>query len=335
MVSTSHQDSSRYLGYWGAVTLALLVGGTLLNYLIDPLMLHGGNRLFERNYVFNERISKLAYYRDQQAEIDCLILGSSRVTFLDAHALAPLRCANYAFSGALAEEVLAYLEYLQRQGVRPQRVFVGVDRLAPTAQAVDIPDFVRRGEPVGPFWRYYATLDVFLFSLETLLDRTQSPAYYDATMRKYLGHRPRQPGTDHNDAFYLGPENAQIPPAYAHMRAVFPDATWVGFVPPVSQWARLQLNDPRVRGSYARSLAAVGALFDEFYDFTFFTHDCDEFESNDGIHYPASIYDRVAKVLANGDRDYRLDTTVAGYSQPGMTARLVKPGCPSVPTPPR
>lgn len=272
---------------------------------VDPLFLHGGNQLSERNFIFNERISKAAYYAAQTSHIDCIILGSSRMTFLDGRAIGG--CANFAFSGAVPAEILIYAQYLHRMGVRPKRVIIGVDRFGELPPPEDLPDFIVKGQPVGTTTDYYLSLDLLVFSIKALAGFSHSPNFYDGQLRKHVGNKMRAPGRKHDDVFYVTQRDLDLPdfPAlasYRELRRVFPHATYIAVVPPISRWAWQTMEDPRIRNRYIEGMLTYAQLFDEFYDLSFLQNPCYDTQfTYDGVHYAAELWDRLAPQLVHAD----------------------------------
>lgn len=329
----------RYLLSVVTVATVLCALGLAVNFAVDPLMFAGGNRVFDRNYVFNERLSKVAYYRGRERVIDCVILGSSRMTFLDGRRVGN-GCANYAFSGGKPLELLDYLRYLKAMGMRPSRLVVGVDAFTAVEPGEGVPAFVAARQPMASAWSYYFSLDTLRYAFQTLTDTARSPNYYDSGLRKHVGYPTREPGKGYpGDRFYVGDGAGTLAPdtvaVYARMVAEFPDAQWVGVIPPVSQWARQRLRDERVLAGYVAALRALSAPFDRFYDFSWLTDECWDYrQSYDGIHYSAEVWDRYApRLAASGDPDLikqddmRRSATelTAGYRQ--RVAAMRAPAC--------
>lgn len=308
----SRYPSIRYLLIWVLVTVGLLIQGGALNFYMDPLMFRVFDGGYQKHFMFNERISKIAYYRDQKEQIDCIVLGSSRTTFFDVSALEGLSCANYSFSGATAAEILAYLKYLKKMGFAPKTIIVGADDFSSSGtrkRGDSVPLFVRDQEPIGSAFKYYISIDTFIFSMQTLLGKTHSPNYYDSNLHKYIGFPLRQADKQYHDDFYVSSSEdvSSTLHYYAQFHDLYPNANWIGYIPPISQWARLRLGKSAVRKKYVEVLGAYSKIFDEFYDFTFMTNDCDEVSHTyDGIHYSDVIYDRVAVAINERSQRYLL-----------------------------
>ena len=183
-----------------------MLGEICINYLADPLFFFGGNKVSGRGYYLNERISVVARNRDRWPQIDCLIFGSSRMTFLDASRITGYHCANMAVSGGLVDEFAKYEQYLKAHGVKPKLVVIGVDNYSSPLTLQDVPAFVLNEKELPNWLSYYTSIDSLWFSLEALTGRTRSPNYYDRNYRKYIGWPMRRPGEDHSgDEFYVLP----------------------------------------------------------------------------------------------------------------------------------
>ena len=303
----------RYLRHWAVATAALVLGVLALNLLVDPLWYGRGNRLTGRNYEFNERVSKANLFLQSPARYDCLILGSSTSTIVHPSLLAPRRCLNLAFSAGVVGEFLAYARWLRAHGARPSLVLVGTDfvNFDPRVDAlVDVPDFVARGEAPPPRWKSYLSLDALLWSVLAVTDQSPYPKHYDERFEVVV----------HADAGTFEPEGLRLAPRtleperaarFGELRDVFPEARFVGWMPPLSAWHVAELERTGVLPDYLRSLHALSTVLDEVYDFAVPSDLASRRENTyDGRHYGNAVNARVTRRLAGAEDSFgvRVDT---------------------------
>ncbi|MFL5355460.1 hypothetical protein [Archangium sp.] len=291
----------RYLKHWVVATVALVLGALALNLLVDPLWYGRGNRLTGRNYEFNERVSKANLFLQDPARYDCLILGSSTSTIVHPSLLAPHRCFNLAFSAGVVGELVPYARWLRAHGAKPSLVIVGTDYVnfdARVDDQVDVPDFVAHGEAPPPLWKSYLSLDALLWSVLAVLDQSPYPKFYDERFEVVV--RP--------DAGTFDPEGLRLSrrtlePArvarYRELHDVFPEARFVGWMPPLSAWHLAELERTGTLPNYLRSLHALTSVFDEVYDFAL-PSDVTASTGNtyDGRHYGNEVNARLTRRLA-------------------------------------
>lgn len=331
----------RYLRQWAVVTAALVLGALTLNLLVDPLWYGQGNRLTGRNYEFNERVSKANLFLQEPGRYDCLILGSSTSTIVHPSLLGPHRCFNAAFSAGVVGEFVAYARWLRAHGARPSLVIVGADfvNFDPRVdQRVDVPDFVARGEAPPPRWKSYLSLDALLWSVLAVLDQSPYPKSYDARFEVVI--RP-DAGTFQPEGLRLAPR--PIDPArvsrFRELREVFPEARFVGWMPPLSAWHVAELERTGTLTDSLRGLHGLTSVFDTVLDFAVPSEVTTSTEHTyDGRHYDNEVNARVTRRLAGAEDTFgvRLEAlSFKAYHQryvEGLQAfhgpRVASPGAP-------
>lgn len=291
----------RYLKHWAVTTAALVLGALGLNVLVDPLWYGGGNRLTRRNYEFNERVSKPNLFLQEPSRYDCLILGSSTSTIVHPSLLAPHRCFNFAFSAGKVSEFIAYASWLRAQGARPSLVIVGTDyvNFDPRADVrVDVPDFIAKGEAPPPRWKSYLSLDALLWSVLALVGQSPYPKFYDERFEVVVFP---DAGTFNAEALRLSPRTLDPARAarFGELRAIFPEARWVGWMPPMSAWHIAELERTGSLPGYIRSLHALTPVLDEVFDFSVPSEvTADPETTYDGRHYHNEVNTRATRRLA-------------------------------------
>lgn len=296
-----------------AIFVAVICGSTLtLNFIIDPLWYHGGNKIFAHNYSFDERTSKTNLLLHRDREYDCLILGSSRTTLLNGHWIEKHDCFNYAFSLGNIEEFIEFARYAREvAGLSPRLVIVGVDaeNLVTEPLPTTIPSFVRNSEAPRGSLLTYLSIDAADFSIRTLLRNSPVPRYYTGDFScLVLPDAPDYEPLRETKADEPNGYSSKRKRLFADLKRVFPGATLVGYVPPVSAWEVAKSARTDALGEYLEAMFEVAKVFDEFYDFSppsFVTSDRDM--TYDGSHYYPQVNMKIARAISRSRPAFGLD----------------------------
>lgn len=297
---------SLYLKLYFVLSAILISGSAGLNALVDPLWYGKGNQLDDYNFYFNERVSKTNLFLQSNPEdYDCLIIGSSRVTSLRPSSFEAHNCFNFAFDGGKIEDYVAYAAFAREKGLNPDIIYVGVDALNfwESRLPPNLPE-----EP-QPMYQAYLSADVLLFSVKTLLKRSPSPRYYDTDFEGEIveGLPPYRPYfmKSYRSTPKLAPERVAM---FEDLREVFPEAKYVGFVPPVSAWNLVNaIYGPGFMESYFDSQYQVSGLFDEMYDFSSPSYVTkDPANSYDSGHYYANVQTMIADTLEGRESTFEI-----------------------------
>ncbi|MEB3885682.1 hypothetical protein [Lyngbya sp. CCY1209] len=293
-----------------------------INWLIDPLWYSHGNQITDKNFTFNERISKtnLLLRTKDERDYNCLILGSSRVIALKASMFKDKRCFNYSFKGGWVDDFIAYAKFAKEQGIDPDIVYVGVDSF----NFVKETKFNEHGveasaSATNSMFEAYFSLDVLTFSAMTLAEVSPDPTnYYNQNFEIEEFENPPK----YNPEFYppLSPQEcdlSRIEP-FQKIRDIFPNAKFVGYVPPRSAWAVVmesydrELMDCELEGIYK-----VSQIYDEMYDFSIpspLTKDPNN--TYDGSHFTPEVNDQVAEVMqGKGDDSFGIQVNQYSLSE--------------------
>lgn len=301
--SENEQTSQFSFGLFGLVTSLLVGSVAAINWAIDPLWYSHGNILTGKNFAFNERITKTNLFLRTKdlADYDCIILGSSRVTALRVSEFTDSNCFNYALKGGEIPDFVNYANFIKDEGVEPKIVYVGVDGLnfvekdKTEAQSV----VVKNLQTKSPL-EAYLSADVLLFSTMTLLGVSPDPGgYYDRNFEPVdFTNLP-----SYNPDFYppasLQRCDLSSVEAFKRLQEFFPNAQFIGYVPPRSAWS--MVNDTYGRGlmdCYLTAFYQLSQSYDAMYDFSIPS----EVTRNpsltfDGSHYSVAVNNRIAKIL--------------------------------------
>jgi len=301
---------------YGLITFLMLGSVVGINWLIDPLWYRHGNILTGKNFTFNERITKtnLFFRTKEQENYDCIILGSSRVIALRTSNFSTSNCFNYALKGGEIPDFVNYAKSLKKEGIDPKVVYIGVDGLNfvkknRTEQESLSFDSLTTKSPLEA----YLSADVLLFSAMTLLGISPDPGnYYDRNFEPvdFLEAPIYTP------QFYKpkSPQKCDLSSVkmFANLRQSFPNAKFVGYVPPRSAWS--MVNDTYGRNlmdCYLIGFHQLAQSYDEMYDFSAPSSITKNPENTfDGSHYSVTVNTEIAAILQgkkNGDFGIRVD----------------------------
>ncbi len=314
-------ESHRHRSFVRSLALAFGLSASLvfgLNGAVDPLWFFGGNRLTGKNFGFDERNAKLNQFLRAPATYDCVIFGSSRATWMPVDALTPLNCFNLAFSAGQVEEFIAFASYLRYRGIRPRHLVIGVDGFNFETQSrdpVSIPQHVSElTAPPSPL-PAYLSVDSLSMSWRTLANRMNSPGYYDRNFVKVVSDRaptfrPDQTlaaeGLQRADASSRRDNNFETRNAilYKALLEVFPEANFIGYVPPISAWHIAALDERGTLDNYLDALFATAQYFPVFLDFSIPSPVTMRTDTTyDGSHYLPEYNHSIGTALIAGKTD--------------------------------
>jgi len=301
------------------VLLIVVPAGVIfaVNWMVDPLWFSRGNRLGEQNFIYNERVSKLNRFMDDLDQYDCVILGDSRASLLDADALRGANCFNLAFAGGNLRDLSSYAAYLQAHTPRLKRAVIGLGMFNFVDQTLldNAPDFVVRMEPPpGPEASYFSP-SVLRFSLQSLVGRSPTPIYYDRRFRARILRD--EDSFDINPAlraeawnFYMatGPFSLERVSQLRQALGFLAGAELLAYVPPVSAQHIRDVDRAGHLESYLDTLYGVSQLFDVFQDYSIPSNvTLDPSLTIDGQHYFEEVNARIADALNRGVTDFGID----------------------------
>lgn len=317
--NSKEKENKFSFALYGLVTSFLLGSVAGINWLIDPLWYNHGNVLTGKNFAFNERITKTNLFlrTNEQENYDCIILGSSRVTTLRASELDNYNCFNYSLKGAEIPDFISYANFLQEQNVDPKVVYIGIDgfNFVEKERKEQPPVAIKSLQTKSPL-QAYLSADVLLFSAMTLLGVSPDPAsYYDRHFEPVDVANPPV----YNAKFYkpAGLQKCDLSSVetFASLKEFFPNAKFVGYVPPRSAWS--MINDTYGRGlmdCYLSAFHQLSQQYDEIYDFSIPSEVTKNPDNTfDGSHYSVTINNQIAKIL-QGETDSNFGLRVDNYS---------------------
>jgi len=141
-------------------TLIILMSVATFNYIMDPLWNFSHENKFNKYQMgFDERQLKTNYINFREFNYNALMIGSSRVTFIDRHDLKDYKAFNYSISNLRPYEYNDYTEYAKEKNKKDfDVIFLGIDMLSPE------PDVEKKRF----FKTYKANTESFLYRYKTL-----------------------------------------------------------------------------------------------------------------------------------------------------------------------
>lgn len=299
---TMSRHISGYLAALAATVIACAAAVFAVNVAVDPMWYFGGNKIGSVNYAFNERLSKINLFLDTSENYDCVIFGDSRVTLLPEQEIEGYRCFNFAFSAGKAAEAVAYARYMKEWGFNPRLIIMGVPAAAFRERigGTDIPDFIREGNDPKPAWLAYLSFDALSMSRRTLFGTSPLDRVYtlDFECRIAPGapvYEPVKPIPDMMAGQFTATQRVSF---YDDMRAIFPQAELLGYVPPISAWAIDAYDKAGWLEGYVAAVHKAAKKFDRFRDFgvpSALTTDVRN--TYDGTHYSEPANRSIARGL--------------------------------------
>lgn len=298
--------ASSYLKTYFKVLITILLVIGLVNFMVDPLWYWQGNQLTGRNLPWNERITKTNLLLKNKKDYDCLLLGTSRATLFKTSFLKQNECFNYSLSGGKLEEIVNYGQYAQRKGAKPTKLYIEIDpnsfnrRSQPKA-------FPEVTDPLPAYQAYFFSLNTFWLSVRSLTGLHSYRRMYD---RKFQG-RLADDVPEYEPEFAVENEDHQgcdfeRIQLYQQLKQLYPQATFVGFVPPLSAW--YVYNNQYANGLLNCQLAGIHQLtnlFEAVYDFSIpSVLTTQTANTYDGNHYYPKVYQHVADVLEGRRSDF-------------------------------
>jgi len=309
----------RYLAVLTATVVVCLAAAFTLNALVDPLWYYSGNRFKPVNFAFNERLSKVNLIAGHENDYDCVIFGDSRVTLLPTAAIKGHKCFNFAFSAGEINEFVPFAKWLKERGLSPKLVIVGVSagNFRKRNPTYNIPDFIKTDSDPAPAYIKYLSLDVIAMSWRTLFGTTPIDRIYSRDFECLVAvttpYDPHKPIRD----LHSGPFDAREPlEQYKSLRAIYPDAEFVGYAPPISAWAIADYAKINWLESYTKALSDAAIVFDRFIDASVPSPiTINPANTYDGTHYSSDVNKEIAAKLFAEDVSPALNLKSLSWSE--------------------
>ncbi len=273
--------------------IVVLVTGTLLgavaafNYWADPAWMFEGSTI-EYSYGFNERQQKtnrLAFH--PPTDCDCIILGSSRSTYISPSLVKGYHCVNLAANNMGPEEYLGWMKAWETLlGRKPKLVIIGLDFWGSNAN---------EKHAYQPAADYVADVQSPLYRMRTLLSfdllkqsignmkynngvpPTDKPLYDRVGNKHEFGFTPAAREKRINDQLAIFKELSygnytyrdSLPILYSQIKDSFPDTRFVVFTTPVTQPLLTMVSEMDLWGARQRWIDDAVSVFDTVHHFMY------------------------------------------------------------------
>jgi hypothetical protein len=276
--------------------IVLLFTGMLLgavaafNYWADPawLFYHKGKGTMEYTYGFNERQQKtnrLAFH--PPADCDCVILGSSRTTYVSPKVIKGYQCINLAANNMGPDEYIGWLQVWETLlGKKPKLVVIGLDFWGSNANEKHAyqPAASYVVEVRSPFYRMRLlfSFDVLKQSIGTLaynrgMPPTDKPLYdregnkhefgFTETVRQKRIHDQLEIFRNLSYGNYVYRDS--LPIMYQQLRDSFPNTRFVVFTTPDSEPLLAMLTEMDLWDERQRWIDDAASVFDTVHHFMY------------------------------------------------------------------
>ncbi|SHG44902.1 hypothetical protein SAMN02745221_00250 [Thermosyntropha lipolytica DSM 11003] len=186
---------------WFFSTLALVMLSLLavagFNWYIDPHWCFGPSHRYNQVQMpFDERAQKTNYVKFHPFAYDALLLGSSRVTYINPYDFSGLKVYNYGVNNMLPEEYYDYIEYAKKKrGKEFDYIIIGLDFWT-TNQNKELPSpikepafYIKQAESFGYRYKMLFSYDTYKLSRKNYLAAARSypvDYFYDRRLVKHL-----------------------------------------------------------------------------------------------------------------------------------------------------
>jgi hypothetical protein len=286
--TSSSKNARRYLALLlGLAALGCgLVAG--LNALVDPwwFFTHA-NALNRVQEDIDERAQKTNWLRARAGQFDAVLIGSSRASYVDQGAFAPLRLFNYSVNAMTPREYQPYLDHFAAVNGWPKVIFLGVDlftsRVKPVFDLAPPAFYLARAGDRRYLLGSLLSLETAGYSLRSVqaslgLAPARKPERYDRGNVRFFGRPITEEMRGRNlvrsleqyRAMVYGPDfvyDRGLPEVWRRLRRAYPDARIVVFTTPESRpLFSLMVRMGRFP-DYERWLADLVGAFGEVWDF--------------------------------------------------------------------
>ena len=295
-----------------------VVGG--INYAVDPFWcFNHGAFIGKFQPMFDERQQKTNWLTFHDVDIDTVILGNSRVTYLDTRDV-PGKAFNYAASSMRPSEFPDYLAYAaKRSESEITTVILGVSFVGGTSGSVnadfDSPQaYINRANSLGFRFRNLLNLRLLKYSIQcvkrerendfnncyvrqgnVVLSRQMMLPIPKKSLEKVLGEQISLYAASAYGKNYRYVSNIHL---YEEMQKAFPDVRFVVFITPVTHNLLSLLVQQGLLEDYKKWVADLVSHFEEVWNFMYpnaVTGNNDYFK--DAHHYSPEVARWIAQKI--------------------------------------
>ena len=287
----------KYLLFFFVSSFIIFAVLIIFNYLIDPIWANGGNKYSQKNFTFNERLSKSYLLKTYPNTTSCFIFGSSKSTLLNPKLINNGNCFNFSFSGGRINEYINFAEYIKGKGFNPKYIIIECSRFNFTDKLQEnVPKYISETNSFPFEIVQYLSIDVFNWSIRTVSNESPMPRYYNKDFICVVGDwAPKY--NPNIEKLLCRPIKLRRLQDFNKIKKIFPNAKFIGLIPPLSPWNVYKIyygNEEKFFELTKRLLE----IFDEFYDFSIPSHVTYNLNNSyDGIHFYPIVMNQVAKEI--------------------------------------
>lgn len=160
--------------------LFCLLVTTLIPVCVDPYNVFHVNQVRDNGIEPNKNYIKMSYILENPDKFDSFMFGSSRVGAIHVEKIENERCYNMTYSVGVPAEHLENIRTLVKNGIIPDKIYIGVDSLSYTSDAK-----LHESEPIRASYEHLTTdrlafAELYL-NVRMVLDSLKITASYNGT----------------------------------------------------------------------------------------------------------------------------------------------------------
>lgn len=270
------------------ITLLLLLGVAGFNAWIDPLWLFDHAHPYNSIQAgFNERQQKTNHLTFTKQQYSSLVLGSSRVTYIDQQEFSPGPTYNYAVNNMLPYEYADYIDYaVQCNGQDFEVIYIGLDFYT-TNRNLTLPNrfedpsfYIQAANKFGyRFWNLLS-FDALEYSWQNLQSSQAGlPINFAYDRHNVKTLQPTTPEEKEQriaanldwygrEAYGGDYEYADITTILTTLKERYPNTEFVLFTTPIAEPLYQEMIKAGRQGDFQRWLRECAQVFGQIYDFT-------------------------------------------------------------------
>lgn len=294
---------------------------SVINYIIDPLWTFSHNNRFNnKQYSFNERQQKMnkIYYSKFQG-YDSIILGNSRITYIDSHDFNGMKVFNMGAGNMFPIEYKGYIDVIKKiKGEELKYIIIGMDF---DFSSIPKKEFIHKEAKSylhiskNYLYRYknLLSLDSLNYTLKNLYNIIKPPSQYytrnNIRFHKILTNKKQQKNFDDslyemktyfkNDYKY----NYNLIKILQAIKKDNPNTKFIIFTAPtMGKFLKYALTDCQLFDNYTQWLHDIINVFDSVYHFNDFNKiTLNEKHYFDVGHYYPYIGKLIIQTINNND----------------------------------
>ncbi|MBM7649321.1 hypothetical protein JOC78_002274 [Bacillus ectoiniformans] len=309
----TQQKPVRWILLFTACLLLGLGSVAMVNYIVDPLWFHTHkNKWNQIQKPVNEREQKTNRLTFTDESFDTLILGSSRMVYVNQKDFIGHDAFNYAVALGSIDEFIKMIDYAQEMNDQPiDTIVIGLDFFETNVRFTDYPapidGFIAALD--DPFYKYkkQLSMDTLKLSIENARHSLANERFPDRTY-----NRDNVASMDQLDPKVIEKKIQAALPSYEKLdyeydsaykptiqaiKDKYPDTRFIALTTPITASRfTTELNHPPVRAGYEQWLRDAVSVFGEVYHF----NDVNTVTKNEANYYDTNhFYPKIGRLIAH------------------------------------